>query len=75
MSLRTAVISRRNEKRRLCNFFFLGGGGGIRCIMGNVEVANSAKVGVSGRVGYESDFFSSVIKLIVTQKVSHLVSY
>ena len=26
--------------------------------MGNVEVANSAKVGVSGRVGYESDFFS-----------------
>ena len=60
-------------------FFFLGGGvgvwGKIRCIMGNVEVANSAKVGVSGRVGYESDFFSSVIKLIVTQKVSHLVSY
>ena len=40
--------------------FFLGGGGGreIRCIMGNVEVANRAKVGVSGRVGYESDFFS-----------------
>ena len=55
--------------------FFWGGGGGKRCIMGNVEVANSAKVGVSGRVGYESDFFSSVIKLIVTQKVSHLVSY
>ena len=43
--------------------------------MGNVEVANSAKVGVSGRVGYDSDFFFSVIKLIVTQKVSHLVSY
>ena len=57
--------------------FFLGGGGGgkIRGIMGNVEVGNSAKVGVSGRVGYDSDFFFSVIKLIVTQKVSHLVSY
>ena len=35
--------------------------------MGNVEVANSAKVGVSGRVGYDSDFFFSVIKLIVAK--------
>ena len=37
-------------------FWGVGGGGGgegegrqIRCIMGNVEVANSAKVGVSAR--------------------------
>ena len=63
------------KKEGYAIFFGGRGGGGIRCIMGNVEVANSAKVGVSGRVGYESDFFSSVIKLIVTQKVSHLVSY
>ena len=66
-------------KKGYAIFFFGGGGGGcggkIRCIMGNMEVANSAKVGVSGRVGYESVFFFSVIKLIVTQKVSHLVSY
>ena len=60
MSLRTAVIPRRNEKKGDAIFFFLGGGcgGKIRCIMGNVKVANSAKVGVSGMVGYEGDFFS-----------------
>ena len=55
MSLGTAEILRRNEKQRLCNNFFFGGGGGrrrgkankVHC--GNVEVANRAKVGVSGR--------------------------
>ena len=43
ISLGTAVIPRINEQQRLCLFFWGGGGGGgeqIRCIMGQVQVAN-----------------------------------
>ena len=35
ISLKTAVIPRRNEKQGLCKFR----GGQIRCIMGDVQVA------------------------------------
>ena len=36
ISLKTAVIPRRNEKQRLCKIL----GGQIRCIMGVVQVVN-----------------------------------
>ena len=34
------AIPRRNEKRRLCKVWRWSGGGEIRCIMGDVQVAN-----------------------------------
>ena len=38
----TTAVPREIENNAYANFFFLGGGGrGIRCIMGNVEVACS----------------------------------